>query len=127
MKILTSQVEPINNLIHLDYQGCLYPVWVCEDAKLNHNDQGCSLSIQRTTESGKGIINEDRSSKNYRGRKEEEDDVVGAEGDLACHDGALHSDKELACKERGMVDIGNDYLSISAVSETCSLVGNRDE
>ncbi|KAF5933854.1 hypothetical protein HYC85_030025 [Camellia sinensis] len=42
------------------------------------------------------------SMKNYRGREEEEDDVAGVEGDLALNDGALHSDKEVACKEGGM-------------------------
>ncbi|KAL7190509.1 hypothetical protein ACSBR2_022730 [Camellia fascicularis] len=106
--------------------GCLYPVWVCEDVKPNYQTHGYSFSTQRPTESGKAIIIEGHNSKNYRGREKEEADVAGAKGDLAIHDGVVHSDKGVVCKVGGGVDKGNDYLSISVVRETCSIVGNRD-
>ncbi|KAL7221334.1 hypothetical protein ACSBR1_023310 [Camellia fascicularis] len=126
LRILTSKMESINNIVYLESRGCLYPVWVCEDVKPNYQTHGYSFSTQRPTESGKAIIIEGHNSKNYRGREKEEADVAGAKGDLAIHDGVVHSDKGVVCKVGGGVDKGNDYLSISVVRETCSIVGNRD-
>ncbi|GMP73560.1 hypothetical protein CsSME_00031279 [Camellia sinensis var. sinensis] len=116
----------INNIVYLESRGCLYPVWVCEDVKPNYQTYGYSFSTQRPTESGKAMIIEDYSSKNYKGKEEEEADMVGAGGDLAIHDRVAHSDEEIVYKVGGGVDKGNYYLSILAVRKTYSIVGNRD-
>ncbi|KAF5939832.1 hypothetical protein HYC85_020999 [Camellia sinensis] len=119
-------MESINNIVYLESRGCFYLVWVYEDVKPNYLSHGYNFSTQRPTESGKAMIIKNHSSKNYRGREEEEADVARAGGDLAIHDGVVHSDEGVVCKERGGVDEGSDYLSTSAVRETCNIVGNKD-
>ncbi|KAL7181930.1 hypothetical protein ACSBR1_040775 [Camellia fascicularis] len=121
VRVITSKMEFINTVIHVECNGSLFPVRVCEEIPAAGKPCHCNSSYMDNEVTGPMAQDEvDQLSKNGEADKEEHEDEHKRKEDRSRKD-----EQDMVDCDTGKKDEGNECLSVSAVKETEDGMGNQ--